>query len=78
MSNNQLTGQVVKEWLDKWPDLPSRQLARMIYKEDNNKLLFRDEEAVRRVIRYYRGASGEEARNELKETKYIKPLKKLI
>jgi len=67
-----LKSDIVKEYLEKWPDLPSNQLARMIYNDDNNCFLFTDKEDVRCIIRYYRGARGQELRKHLSTTKYLK------
>jgi len=53
--------EVVREYLAKFPKTATRMLARMIYKE--NPTAFRDEEAIRSVIRYHRGSSGTKNRN---------------
>lgn len=53
-------GELVKQKLIEYPDVPTRTLARMIYAM--NKDLFRDVETVRARIRYYRGAMGEDLR----------------
>ena len=45
------------------PDWPSRQIARMIYSQYPDA--FTSVEAVRCTIRYFRGSSGNEHRNEL-------------
>ena len=65
-----LTGQIVLEWLEKWPDLPKKQLARMIYNADNNHLVFTDIEHVRGLIRMYKGQNGDCNRREMKTTKF--------
>lgn len=67
-----LQGEIVMEWLEKWPDLPSNQLARMIYNSDNNHLIFADKERVRGRIRYYRGVNGDTARKKISTKKYFK------
>ena len=59
MSNNRtIKGDIVQEYLDhaEWGKLPSLTLARLIYKD--NKEVYKDVEAVRRIIRGYRGQSG--------------------
>lgn len=70
MRSNSIQGQVVKEYLEKYPKATSLMLARMIYKE--NKELWKGVEAVRASIRYYRGASGNRKRQEAKDKKYFK------
>lgn len=60
MRQTNLQGEVVKEWLAKWPNLPSKQLARMIYNSDDNNKLFNSAEHVRTSIRYYRGGLWEQ------------------
>lgn len=65
-----IKGQIVLEWLEKWPDLPKKQLARMIYNSDDNHLIFRDQEAVRNLIRMYRGQSGSRHRKQTQIKKY--------
>lgn len=54
----------------KYPDTPSRTLARMIYAMNPDAFL--NVEVVRGYIRYYRGRKGVEARKNLIK-KYGKP-----
>lgn len=70
-----LTGEVVKEWLRKWPDLPNKQLARMIYNADENKTLFSGIEHVRSMIRLYKGANGNYHRDSVKMRDFYKNFK---
>jgi len=56
--------------LDKFPNTPSRTLARICYRD--NPELYRDEDDVRVIIRYYRGSSGEKNRKSLKNRKYVR------
>jgi hypothetical protein len=65
-----IKGQIVLEWLEKWPDLPKKQLARMIYNSDDNHLIFSDQETVRRLIRTYKGQCGDEKRKQTRIKKY--------
>jgi predicted phosphodiesterase len=51
-----LQGEIIKSYLGKFPDATSHTLSRIIYKENNK--LFTNEEAVRALIRNYRGANG--------------------
>ena len=51
-----IQGEVVQEYLKKFPNTGSRTLSRIVY--NDNKELFSSTEAARFVIRYYRGAAG--------------------
>lgn len=53
---SKLKGKIVLEYLNKWGNLPSNTLARKIYNE--NSQVFTSVDAVRGIIRYYRGACG--------------------
>lgn len=55
-----IVGDVTREYCEKFVAVPSLQLARML-KRDHAQL-YRDVEAARRAIRYYRGANGTEDR----------------
>ena len=48
---------IIEPYLEKYSDLPTRTLARMVYRD--NPHIFTSEEDVRWVIRYYRGAAGD-------------------
>lgn len=50
-------GQIVLDYLVKYPKLPSRTLSLLIY--SHHKIVFKNAEAIRAIIRYYRGSSGE-------------------
>ena len=63
-----LTGEIVKEYLSRFPNLESLSLARKIYAE--NIEVYNSVEHVRSLIRYYRGANGARARDRLDDTKY--------
>ena len=65
-----LRGQVVLEYLKRYPDIPNLQLARIIYRD--NKELFINRESVRTCIRYYKGANGEQNRREIKTKTYVR------
>ena len=58
-----IKGRIVLEALDKFPDVASHTIASKIYKE--NPEIFTDKEAARRIVRYYRGISGDKSRKEL-------------
>jgi predicted phosphodiesterase len=55
-TQNPIGSEIVDKLLAVFPNLPSHQLARMIYKE--NPTVFPNQEAVRNAIRYRRGAIG--------------------
>lgn len=61
---------LVFKYLDKYPDVASKQLARMIYNAAPG--YFKDVEAARGYIRYYRGRNGIKSRKEITITKYLK------
>lgn len=62
--------EVIKKYLTDFPNTANRSLAQKIYNE--NKLLFKDAEAVRRVIRYYRGSSGKDNLQQV-DDKFLLP-----
>ena len=62
-SSKKLSGQLVVDCIKANPNLPTRQIARIVY--DQNNLLFTDLEHARAVVRYYRGASGVRSRGLL-------------
>ena len=64
-----LKSNIIKKYLDEFPNLANNTLANKIYKE--NKLVFKDKEQVRSNIRYYKGKSGGLNLRELKEVKYL-------
>lgn len=70
--NTQITGQVVKEYLERFPNTSSHTLAKKIYTE--NKGLFATEDSARSAVRYYRGASGDRQRKSVKLEKPITPI----
>ncbi len=55
-----LKGEIVKDYLQRFPKTKKNTLARIIYKE--NQEVFKDKESVRDIIRYYRGKKGIETR----------------
>ncbi len=60
------------EVLDRFPDLPTRTIARVLFKEAPE--LFNNPEHARNIVRYLRGANGDKNRETLKIEKYVKPL----
>ena len=65
-----LRTKIVLGLLDKFPNTPSRTLARICYRDYPE--LFNDEDDVRAKIRYYRGAIGVKNREQLKNKKYVR------
>lgn len=59
MPSIDLKREVVRKLLEQFPDAPTRQIARLAAKE---KLVFRDEEDARKVVRIMRGAAGKDYR----------------
>lgn len=70
MPEQKLQGKIVCEYLDKFPNTNSLTLAKLIYKE--NTEVFNSVEAIRNVIRYYRGAIGSNI-DKLIDKSYIRP-----
>jgi DNA polymerase elongation subunit (family B) len=63
---------IVKDYLALYPNTKALTLAKKILEE--NKSIFKDIEAIRTQIRYYRGSRGDESRKELKDRTYQQPL----
>lgn len=66
-----VSGEIVRSYLEKFPDSPSKTLANLIYKE--NKTVFNTPETVRSAIRRLRGASGDIARAEVTDKSHFRP-----
>jgi len=67
-----LSGKIVLGYLERFPNTPSLTLARKIYNEDDNHLVFTDTETVRTAIRYYRGIIGFKNRKKCIKQKFYK------
>lgn len=65
-----LQGKIVTEYLDRFPDVQSKTIARKIYEE--NKSVFNSLENVRNTVRYYRGKIGTDNKKVLSTDKYLK------
>jgi hypothetical protein len=68
-SHPSISGECVKEYIKKFPSIPSMRLAKVIY--ENEKELFNNIECVRSAIRYYRGATGDNNRKYLLKENYL-------
>lgn len=65
--------EVIFDLLERFPDHKNLTLAKKLYKE--NPDMFTDLEHARKMIRFYRGASGQADRKKLTFRKYVKPLR---
>lgn len=70
--NKQKSTEIILEYLEKFPESPSKGLARKIFFEHPT---FSSYEAVYGRVRYYRGQLGKVARNHLKDKSFQKELK---
>jgi hypothetical protein len=57
-----LVGKIVTGYLKRFPNTPALTLARKIYNENDNNLVFDSVERVRYIIRYHRGHAGVKSR----------------
>lgn len=70
-----IAGDITKQYLRRFPNASSKQLARMLTKE--HPLLF-TEESARGCVRYYRGAKGKEKREALATDEFLRPIEEAI
>jgi len=61
--------EISKTYRDKFPDMPTLKLARIVYEE--NKIMFKDVEAARASLRYIEGKTGKKDRNNASKSKYF-------
>lgn len=64
-----VTGELIKSYLEEYPDMKNLTLARMIFKE--NKGLWTTVESVRSTIRNLKGAMGESNRDKLADRRFM-------
>ena len=64
-SKPKIKGEIVQQYLRKYPDIATRTLARIIFQDNPN--IWIDEENVRTSIRYYRQSNGAMSRERAKE-----------
>lgn len=67
-----LKGEIVKDYLTRFPNAKKKPLSKLIYKE--NKEVFKNAESVRMLISYHTGACGDKKRKQLADKTFIKPL----
>jgi predicted phosphodiesterase len=65
-----LSGDIITSYLEKYPDLPSLTLSKIIYKE--NPSIFTNVETVRTGIRKYRGSMGKKNLIRLGDRRFIR------
>jgi predicted phosphodiesterase len=65
----QLVGEICREYLDKFPNVPSLTLAKKLFKEQ--PLYFNSLDSARTIIRRYRGKQGQEQRQKLRDTTHF-------
>ena len=70
MGETTIKGEIVKEYLQKWPNVKNRTLARKIHKE--NPLVFNDIEEARFIVRSYRGKAGDYKRKHLEDRRFVR------
>lgn len=56
MPQSNVIGQLVKEYLHKYPSASKKTIAEKLYKD--NPLVFKDTESARSIVRYYTGSNG--------------------
>ena len=76
MSKDKKKSEIVKEYLKQYPNMAKKTLATKIY--EDNKLIFKDPESVRTIIRLYTGSKGKKALNDLADTTFLDPEKRKI
>lgn len=77
MAGNKTTmsGKIILDYLEKYPEwMPSHTLASLILKENKNH--FDDTEAIRSLIRYYRGKIGSKLRKDVANKTYMDEFKR--
>lgn len=62
----------VNEVMNRFPDLPSRTLARVLFAEAPE--LFSSIDHARSIVRYLRGTNGDKNRKCVKNRKYVQPV----
>jgi predicted phosphodiesterase len=73
MSEPTIKGEICKDYLTEFSDLPTLTLAKMIYKQ--NPSVFKDVKQVNRLLQYYRGVSGERDRGRAERGGSLMPHK---
>lgn len=67
-----LSGDTAKQYLKRFSSSSSLQIARLLHQD--HPLIFDNVEHARRIVRYYRGASGKKNKNTLKDTEFVRSI----
>jgi len=70
MAKKGITGEIVTEYLKRFPKIGAHTLANKIYAE--NSAVFSNAEHVRTTVRYYLGQSGDNSRKELASREFVR------
>jgi hypothetical protein len=68
--NKTIVGDIIKQYLLRFPNTPSLTLAKKIYAE--NSSVYTDVEHARKIIRDYRGQAGKKRRSNLTDKRFLK------
>jgi UDP-2,3-diacylglucosamine pyrophosphatase LpxH len=68
-SNTQISGDIVKEYITKYPSISSRKITELLINDIPE--LFNDPEKTRNQIRYYRGSNGQYNRTKMNVENYM-------
>jgi hypothetical protein len=68
-NNTTITGDIVKEYLIKYPSISSKKISELLIKDIPT--LFTGTEHARSLVRYYRGANGKQNKNNLNIENYL-------
>ena len=71
-----LGGEIAKKYLKRFSSASTLQIARLMHQE--HPLIFDTAERARGMLRYYRGASGTKALNDLKDKDLIRPVEEAM
>jgi predicted phosphodiesterase len=69
--NKKVTGEIVKQYLERFPKIGARTLANKIYAE--NSIVFTGMEHVRKIINYYTGQNGDKDRRNITIKQFVRP-----
>lgn len=65
-------GDIIKHLLRKFPNAPSKTIARMALAEDPQVFATSDVDSIRSTVRYYRGAAGKKHAKELADDEFVR------
>jgi len=70
--NQKLTGQIAKEYLEKFPTLSINAICNKIWEDETVKGGFKDFEHVRTTVRYYTGSLGKKNKDLLFDKRFVR------